>query len=199
MRANEAAGSLRELYRRELAEKPELAGEDAAADFLMQSADSAQVVDLANWRWLAAARLQRWDWIIGDVATLRECVSDAEPERWVRLLMSAVDYLAWFHTKLARGQTALFCEEAQEHEELHLRLSAEFDRLEQLQNIVAKWRLQIQAEMLPVVVADLIAVSWGRPEADVRPRLDAFLAQVASQPRTWLETLTKLDERAQSW
>jgi hypothetical protein len=196
LRANEFTGPLRELYRRELAENPEYAGDDAAAGLLMHIASSTQVIDLAGWRWLAAARLECWEWIIDDVAALREQVSDADPERWARLLMSAVDYLAWGLTKAARDQTALYCEEAQKHEELHRRLSREFDRMEHLQNLAAKWHSLDQAGDLPDVLADLIAVCWGRPKADVRPRLDAFLAEVARQPGMWLVTLTKIHKQA---
>jgi hypothetical protein len=196
LRANEFTGPLRELYRRELAENPENAGDDAAACLLLHLASSTHLLDLANWRWLAAARLDRWDWIIDDVAALRERLSEADPERWVRLLMSAVDYLAWGLTKAAREHTALYCEEAHQHEDLHLRLSNEFDRMEHLQHFAAKWHSLDNAGELPDVLADLIAVCWGRPDADVRPRLDAFLAEVARQPRSWLRTLTTIHTQA---
>ncbi len=196
LRANELTEPLRELYRRELEGNPENAGDEAAAGLLLRLTSSTQTLDLASWRWLAAARLERWDWIIGDVAALREVVSNAEPERWVRLLMLAVDHLAWGLTKAAREYSALFCKEAQQHEDLHLRLSNEFDRMEHLQHVAAKWHALDQAGDLPDVLADLIAVCWGRPDVDVRPRLDALLAEVARQPRTWLKTLTKVQTDA---
>jgi hypothetical protein len=192
LRANESAGPLRELYRRELSEAPERAGDKDGAELLLHTSSSSLVIHLANWRWLAAARLERWGWIIDDVAALRERVSAANPEQWVRLQMLAVDFLAWGSTKAARDQTALYCQEVQKHEELHLRLSSEFDRMEQLQHIATKWRLLDQSGELPGVLADLIPVCWVRPEMDLRPRLDAFLAEVSRQPAMWLESLTKV-------
>jgi len=192
LRANGMTGPLRELYRRELAANPKHVEDVAAADFFKHMANSSAILDLANWRWLAAARLECWDWIIADVAALRERGCPADPERWVRLLMSAVDYLAWGLTKPAREKTALFCREAQQHEEVHLRLSREFDRMEQLQHLAELWHSLDEWDQLPFVVGDLIAASWARTEADLRPRVDAFLAEVAGQPRVWLQNLTKI-------
>jgi len=196
LRANGFTGPLRELYRRELAENPEQVGDDSATDLLLHLAGSSGVLDLAGWRWLAAARLKCWDWIIADVEALRDLVSRDSPERWVCLLASAVDFLAWGRTRAARRKTARYCAEAQSYEELQLRLGREFDRLEHCQMLAEAWHSLKDAGELPAAVGKLLAVCWGRPEADVHPRLEAFLAAVAREPRSWLETLTELHAEA---
>jgi hypothetical protein len=195
LRANEMTGPLRELYRREIAENSANAHDDAATSLLMDLAGSPQVVDLADWRWLAAARLQCWDWIMADVKALRRPVSQADSERWFHLLLLALNHLAWAPTPEARRRTARYFEEAYEHEELHLRLRGEFDRLEQLQHLSSNWHALNQQRELPAVVAYLISVAWGRPDGDVRPRLEAFVAEVADNPPAWLATLTRIHRR----
>jgi hypothetical protein len=195
LRANESAAPLRELYRRELAENPERARDKEGADLLLHNADSSFGTKLANWRWLAAAQLERWDWISGDVSALRGRVRHTNPEQWVRLLISALEYVAWGTTKEAREYTARYAQEAQAHEDLHLRLGGEFDRMEQLLHITAKWRSLDQSGELPDVLAVLIPFCWERPESDLRPRLDTFLAEISRQPTAWLATLTKIHQQ----
>lgn len=192
LRANNLTGPLRELYRRELADTPGVAGTEAGAELFVHVAGTPVMFDLAGWRWLAAARLEKWDWIIADIAAVRERVCHASPEQWVLLLMAALHHLAWGLTAAARKHTGLYYEEVQRYEHLHLRLSNEYDRLEHLHHLSTRWHALSEVGELPGIVADLIAVSWEKPEVHVRPRLDAFLAAVARQPRLWLETLTRL-------
>ena len=46
------------------------------------------------------------------------------------------------------------------------------------------------------MVGELIAVGWARPTEDIRPPLQAFLAEVSREPGTWLETLSKIHMQA---
>ena len=196
LRANGGTGQLRELYRRELAGHPDLAGDESDSELLIHLAGTPQVLDLASWLWLAAARLQRWAWILSDIAALRKRVSDENPERWVRLLLTAVDHLAWAKSKDVRQQTALYWREIQRHEEFHLRLGTELDRIEQLLNLSAKWQSFCDTGALPFALANLISIHLDRPGTDVRPRLDVFIAAVADQPQTWLQNLRKIQKDA---
>ena len=107
--ANNMTGPLRELYRRELTDNPGQVGDDIEVGLPAHYADSAQVVELADWRWLAAARVDSRDWILADISTLREKVNKDDPERWFRLLTLAVNHLAWAPGQGVRRETARLC------------------------------------------------------------------------------------------
>ena len=106
-----------------------------------------------------------------------------------------MDHLVWFSADAARERVQDYCQEVQRHEHLHTRLGREFDLLDHLQAIVTDWHSLGPDEEASKVVQDLVAVGWGRPFTDVRPRLDVFLTKVAQRPRVWFKILTHIQDR----
>lgn len=68
---NNLSGPLKELYRRELERNPAHIASAHADAILKADAPFAALADLAEWRFRAAGRLNRWDVIESDLAYLR--------------------------------------------------------------------------------------------------------------------------------
>lgn len=188
-------GPLWELYRREIAENPAEAFSDRCNRLLRQSTQGGRIAELAEWRFQAASRLGRWQAIDDDLEILHDCLAIDEPEAWVRLLISAAELLAAMPGDGARA-LLLECQRQIEHYgQLQTRLAESLDRLEFTMEVGSALRKR-PPDVVPPLLADLIAVSWCRPFVEFRPQLLRYLEHVADDPTAGLIELDDVQSLA---
>ncbi|MBV9125794.1 MAG: J domain-containing protein [Planctomycetes bacterium] len=192
LRATGLTGPLRELYRREITADPEAALRPSSTQLLECPARAGLIADFAGWRWQAAGRLEQWDVIGNDLQILRRGVALDEEEIWVRLLLAAVDQLAWAKDKTGRVLRKRCYEEIEQLPHLGDRLNRELDHVELLREVSAAWRALEPDHWLEAELADLIPLSWTRSLTEVRAALLKVLKLVAQQPLGALETFDNL-------
>src|SRR5207302_9023895 len=114
-------------------------------------------------RWQAAAKHGRWRVIGDDLPGLRSRIAPDDEDVWLRLLLVAVDQLAWASGEAAGRLCAECTEEVWRHQHLATRLSSEFDRLEYVQELAKGWRRLRAGGGVPAAFLDLTPLSWTRP------------------------------------
>jgi hypothetical protein len=112
-------------------------------------------------------------------------------ETWVRLLLAAVDQLAWV-PDLPRDRLERSYQEVKHFERLATRLGDEWNLLDLLREVAGSWRALAATRQLPAPLVTLIPHSWTRPLAEVRPRLVEYLAWVAQYPHVALNHYDRL-------
>jgi hypothetical protein len=214
------AGSLRELYREEVADNPAEALSERYERLLGAPISTALLADLIEWRFQAAMRLERWNVLIEDLPRLRPRFGLGEEQLWLRLLFSLADRVVWAidaegerllaacragissHEYVARGMPYFF-----DRFDLLLEASAGWQKLKLCHqgNIISPiWRLAFTPidglfkyrRRIPAAFLRLIGVSWSRPLAEVRESLMEVLEAITTSPRRWLNHLDEMRERA---
>jgi hypothetical protein len=191
----DGTGPLRELYRREMADRPEEVLRAQAAKLLHLPLRPGLLADLAEWRWQAAARLGRWDVLASDLEVLRELVADAAEETWGRLLFAALDHLAWAQDEGARQLADRCRREVSQLPPLDPQWTYRLDRLDILQELSAGWRLMEQRVPESGFVK-LIPLSWTRPFGEIRPMFLQMLSQIVHHPAKSLHNFDVLQRAA---
>jgi hypothetical protein len=185
--ASGLTGPLRELYREEVEDDPAEALSSRYARLLRCDVRPGLLADLVEWRWRAAVRLGQWEYLAADVAALRPRLLREDEEVWLRLLFTLADGLAWVDAPPGLDLMKACRREIKEHEHLGRRLAAEFDRFDFLVAVSEGWHTLRKARAAPPILLQLVAVSWKRPFAEVRPGLFAVLERVGQEPRKWLD------------
>ncbi|HEY1376235.1 MAG TPA: hypothetical protein VGF55_05550, partial [Gemmataceae bacterium] len=197
VRLSELAGPAAELFRRELDERPAVAL--AAGEALLTvNAPTDHLAGYAAARVAAAARLGRWDVVRATLDFGRQRVRPTDEVSWLRLVLAAIDHLAWAVGGPGVTTVELLAEcrrEVGALEHLAVRRAEAFDRLEFLLTASAGWGALRQAGEVPADLLDLLPLSWVRPYQEVRPRLTAVLGQIAAAPQTWLRHLDAVADR----
>jgi hypothetical protein len=191
-------GRLPELYRCELLEDPHEALRGRCDEALRCTGHSGLLAELVIARWGGAAKLQKWEVIAGDLDALRGRMQDEAPV-WGRVLLAAIDYLAWAKPEEARRTLAACREEIEQVAEHWLPMAGELDQrdvlLELVQacdqlgfltNLPAEWRKSLRA---------LLSNSWNRPFESFRQELIEVLAVLVQNPILGLEWLDRLEAR----
>jgi DnaJ domain len=101
------SGRLRELYRREVADDPSEALGTRFERLLASPGPAAVLADLLEGRWQVAGRLQDWRVIRLDVDAQRGRFLREDEDLWSRLLLAAVDQLAWGDDEAGRRWRAI--------------------------------------------------------------------------------------------
>ncbi len=192
LRASGLAGPLRELYRREIEENPSEALHPRCARLLEGPAPPGPIADLAELRWRAAGRFQRWDVLASDLPRLRPLLAGSNEATWVRLLLAAVDLLAWAPAQAGNDLLQQCVEEIDGLTHLHSHLDHELDRFEFLLTLATGWRGITRRTGVLALVREVIPLSWTAPFLEVRPRLIALLEEVARDPPGALHDLDQL-------
>jgi hypothetical protein len=191
-------GRLPELYRCELLDDPGEALSGRCDAVLRCAGHLGLLTELLIARWQGAARLQQWEKIAEDLGSLRGRLQD-ESAVWGRLLLAAIDHLAW----APRGrhhETFLAClEEIEQVAEHSLPIAAELnqrdnlrdlveacEQLKSMTNLPLEWRKSLRA---------LLVISWNQPLDYFRHRLLEVLAPLAQNPIVGLEWLDRLAAR----
>jgi hypothetical protein len=177
------------LYSEELARRPQEAAAFRSHGLLATNADLGRVVELARARWGALQKISRMHWIADDIESLRELFLFHRPE-WIRLLLAAVDRLAWFETPQDREQLDRLASEINDAVDLHLALNAEIGRFEHLLEVAGDVRRCHKfGGQSPSAIIDLAPDLWNEPIDTVRPRLMALLDRWVAQPEQGLANL----------
>jgi hypothetical protein len=200
MKTSRLSGPAAELYRRELEENPAETLAPRSAELLATPAELARLADLAEWRWRAAGRLDRFDAILAELARLRPRFLPEAEELWARLLMEALDQLAWTLSPTQQAAADSLCAELDQVEHLHTGLRHELDRLDQSQSIGAGWRklhasrfIEDNGELI-----ELVRLSRLRPAEEIRPRVIRIIAELAANPRQGLVLFDRVHQLSSS-
>ncbi len=191
-------GRLPELYRCEVIEDPQEALRSRCDAAIGCSGHPGLLIELVIARWGGAAKLQKWEVIAQDLETLRGRMQD-ESAVWGRLLLAAIDYLAWAKRDESR-RTLTACREEIERVAEHfpplagelnqrdilLELVQACDQLTHLTNLPVQWRKSLQS---------LLATSWNHPFQGFRRQLIEVLAPLVQNPIVGLEWLDRLEAR----
>lgn len=184
--ASGAAGPLRELYRRELLERPGEALSERSTKLLHCQQDAGRLLDLAAMRWRAAARLRQFDTIGQDVEELRPRWERGDPDTWLRMLLAAVDELAWFPQA---GMVTLFDVYSQEIDRLQTVTVAKFDslaRFDLLRDLSVNFHRMTSASHVRRELRELVAGSWTMSPWELQGETIRILAPLARQPNQLL-------------
>ncbi len=193
LRVTRLEGRLRELYRRELASHPHEAASARCAALLRLNATVGALVDVTEWRWRALGKIDRWDLLLEDLAYLRPRIVFDEEETWGRLLLVAIDQLAWSDAPEAQQAAAACRRELDQMNHLHGALDRELDRLDLLGDATAGWRRLRVAVTIPRHWTEVLPLSWTRDFERIRPKLALVLRDIAQDP---FRALGVMDEMA---
>lgn len=191
-------GRLPELYRCELIEDPGEALHRRCEAAIGGSGHPGLLTELVIARWGGAAKLHRWDVISRDLELLR-CRLQDESAVWGRLLLAAIDHLAWAKQEDCQ-QILADCraeiEQVAEHfppiaaelnqRDILLDLVQACDQLTLLTNLPSEWRKSLRS---------LLATSWNHPFESFRHQLIEVLAPLVSNPIVGLQWLDRLEAR----
>lgn len=178
----------RELYRREIEDRPEEALTERFRRLLEALQNGRDVEDLLIWRWQAAGKLQDHQAIAGDMAALRERMASAD-ESWVRALLVAADELAWLPAPAARSLFFTCCQEIDAHAHLHIRLGETLTRLDQLRELSGSWHRNSHEHPELSALLQLVPMLWSRAPHEYRLPLLHYLGVAARDPRVFLQIL----------
>jgi hypothetical protein len=195
LEAGGLSGPVWELYRRALAADGEEALSPRCARLLGKPADSGELVELARFRWLAAARAQRWDVPAADLQALRETLPASERVAWARVWSAAYDHLAWSDASAAHALAGQCLHSLRSLQSVAAEVGELQQRAIRLRDLAAAWRrLRPEPEVPPALLA-LVPLSWSRPFLEVRPRLLEFLATAVRSTREFLGVLDTIYEQ----
>jgi hypothetical protein len=164
---------------------------------LAAPATPGALANFAEERWrAAAAQGDAGSLVARDLDRLRTRISSEDDEIWTRLLIVAVEYLAWSNAFEARAPAQTYRQEIERAEHLHRRLEYLIDRCDMALEIAAVWRNQQNDLDLSDELIALVRQSRLIEFPQVRPRLEACLAQALNAPATLLEMLTGVGRRS---
>jgi hypothetical protein len=185
-------GTLAELMRREIEQHPQEALSTSFDRLIERSRPPAESATLLTWRWRAAARLQRWDIIAGEMESMRVRMQTAQ-EEWLRLLLMVADVTAWGEGNLAEALFRRCVREIRKHEHIAVKHADWFDRLDYLQAVRSGCRELPDGGSALVRV---IAAGWQRPHSEVRPLLLEFCSEIQGDAQRWLTYLDEVERIA---
>lgn len=190
------AGPLRELYREEVADNPAEALTERYEQLLEAPVPTALLADLIEWRFQAAARLQRWDIPNADLKKLRPRFGIGEEQLWLRLVFALADAAAWAGNEDGARLLGMCSEEIARHEHLARGMSHLFDRFDLLAEAAVGWLKACSRSRVPAPFLQLLAYSWSRPFGEVREPLLEILSWMAETPGIWLSHLDEMHKIA---
>jgi hypothetical protein len=188
---SDLTGPLRELYRREMQANPGLAQNDSIQRLLDVPCRAGLVIGLVEERWRAVNHAGDPGWLIlRDLDALRGRIVAEDEELWLRLLLSALDYLVWTEAEAIRERAKEYRKELEDAVFHHRRLEYELDRMDvswELARAVGKlWT----SDVVSGEFVKLLKAARSQEFPDVRPRLEAYLLQADRSPNKMLVELT---------
>lgn len=180
-----------ELYRREVEHRPAEALTERFESLLEAQAPLFTIAEWLRWRWQAAGRLGKPQVIWQDVKAMRPRFANSlDDEPWGRLLLEAVDQLAWFTGRDAERAVAEYCEEIERTVHLHGRL--DLHRLDVLSDLTSAWKQLCVLGTMPSCLRDLLPASWTRSAAELREPVRVALLPILQAPEQGCEMLDAL-------
>jgi hypothetical protein len=170
------SGRLLELYRQELDRRPHEVVEARSALLMDVNAPASRLYDLVSTRWSAMGRQFAWGLIADDIARLRPRFVD-DRELWFRLLVVAIDQLAWSGDSSAEKLCEECHSELLQAEELHLTHADALDRVEIVLTLAASWKKSHDYSVHTVSkpLRQLLPLAWNRPFVEVRLPLQRYI------------------------
>jgi hypothetical protein len=188
LRASALAGPLAELYRRELADNPREAISERCNNLLSVNATAGALADLVQWRWRACGLIEEWNVIVRDLPQIRDRVVFDDEDTWGRLLLIAIDQLAWADREEAHEAVQACRHEIEQLSHVHSSLSDHLDRMDLLFEVAEGYRRIRYAVHVPAEWIKLIPLSWTQPFEEIRARLMPVLQNMAQDPLAALKT-----------
>ncbi|MEZ6109526.1 MAG: J domain-containing protein [Pirellulaceae bacterium] len=195
LRASRLSGPAAELYRREMTANRDEAMSERCRSLLETPSDTGALVDLLEARWRALSFLQRGDLIAGDLPVVRRRMTLDDDETWARLLLMAIDHLAWFTNEASTRNAFEHClAELDQLAHLHVRFGEELDRLDLLTEMSGAWRRAQVLIDVPLLWSGIAPLFWTQEFDSVRPMLLPVLKEISDRPTESLATLDRLFE-----
>lgn len=173
-----AAEWLESLYLEELRRDEQEAITPRCEDFLAARPRDLTLLPVVEARWLAAGREQCWSLILRDLDRLRPAVEADEPRDWIRLVLKALDHLAWSSEASVVRAVQEYRSEIDGHPDAHFALDAEFSRYDLLGELVEGCRNLRGMADIPQGLAALLQKSWNEPRERTRSELLALLREL---------------------
>jgi len=193
LQATRVSGPPLELYRNEiLNDRNEILSQ--RCDRLLDcDAVPGATADLLDFRWRALSYLRRWDRIVADLPRVRDKTAYDDEKTWGRLLLFAMDQLAWFTDAPEAKEAFDACHrEIEGLSHLHASLDNELDKMDLLLELVDGWRRLRRAVNIPKAWNDLVPLSWTQTFDVVRPHLMPMLKRIAEKPIEALEIFDRI-------
>jgi len=182
MKGARRPGAVDELYRRHIESDPAEALSLRFTQVLNECKANDRLGHLIRLRWLAANRLGKSRVILGDIPKLRKRFGIDDEEEWCRLLLLAMDYLAFLEGDIAKQAFDDCFREIESATHLHMQLSDELDQWRHYDYAVSEDDRSTD-EIKPVVERFLRMVV-GRTYASFRKDLMQFCLREAIHPGT---------------
>lgn len=163
------------LYMEELRRDDDEALTPRCEEFLAANPSGIRLQGIVDARWRVAGRHRRWNVILRDLDRLRSRVEPADHHEWIRLVLSALDHLAWAPDAAVVHAVAGYRSELDRQPDAHFTLDAEFARYDLLWELVEGCRKLRQAPDVPAGLANLLEASWNEPAERTRFPLLALL------------------------
>jgi hypothetical protein len=182
-------GPCRQLYRREIDDRPDEALSERFAGLLDDGTLPRNLIDFLAWRWEALLRLGRIDLIPGDLARAARRLERQDEEGWVRVLLKAADYLAW--EKGSHFDD--LCAEIEGHVHVHGALGEDLARLDFLRELSRSWNGLRTQWIREMPLLGVVPLTWTSPFEN-RQRIVAkcrYLAEHAEQALAALDDLQR--------
>lgn len=189
MLATGLVGSLRELYREQVADDPAEALSERYEQMLGSPVAASLRADLFTWRFQAAFRLGRWDVLHKDLPRLQQSFGLGEEGLWLRLVFTLADNAAFAGDPEAGGLLAACREEIARHEHLASSMSHFFDRFDLLATASVGWLTLATHSRVPAPFLRILAASWTRPHPETQASLMEILDWITETPGIWLDHL----------
>jgi hypothetical protein len=196
LRASRLEGRAMEMYRRELQREPVDILQPRWSRLLEVEAAPSRFGEMLVRRWDAFEHLGHCELIRLDLPPLRAKFAGVDRLLWTRILLAAIDHLAWERDRATKSAVDLLVEEIHAHYETHSTLEAEMDRCDLLVKLASHWQAASQAKGFPPgfmsSLCPLVRQGWNQPFGVVRLPLQAFLASLVENPLGGLELLDRL-------
>jgi hypothetical protein len=180
------------LYDDELTEEPALVNSPRATRLLEAPVPTWMLAQLAVTHVRAAAKLKRWDAIRHCLDAARPRIADEDSAVWVRVLVSALDEVAWSPNVLAIKLEQEIRSELERCEHLQLALTYDFDRVDLLRDLAEECLENRGMYGIPRDVLQFLSRTWNKSGFEVRPDLQKILEPWIAEPDLGLAVLDRM-------
>ena len=181
------------IYARELRQNPAEAVHERCTRLVSRGGSLMSKSELLSSRWDATSKLSQLKLIVNDLEIVRNDRELEDDECWARLLLSAIDHLAWEPN--LRHVLIVLLQELEEMVHLHQLLDDELHRSDVLIQVAEEMQIAGFSGATGGRWAKLIRYSWLFPISDLLDEAEAMLGPLALDPDEMLSTVDTLIQR----